>query len=266
MRFASVASGSSGNCLYAGNDDTHILIDAGVSRKRREEGLKGLGRDGSDIKALLITHEHTDHIRGLGVWSRKYHIPVYATRGTIEEIKQSSSLGTIDESLFRVIRPEEDFFIDNIQIHPFSVSHDARDPVGYTLQEGDVRIGTVTDLGYFDQSVVRAVSGCSVLYVEANHDLRMLETGRYPYQLKRRIAGNYGHLCNEDCGRLIGEVLNERLQTVVLGHLSKENNFPELALAAVKNQLMEDHPQAAGKFTIKVAPRERALAMIEPER
>lgn len=239
MQFSTIASGSSGNCLYAANDDTHILIDAGISKKRIEQGLKSFGTEGTDIDALLVTHEHMDHIQGIGVWSRKYHVPIYGTRGTLEEIWRTKSLGKVDESLFHVIRPGETFQINDMTIHPFSIPHDARDPVSYQIETADARIGTVTDLGYFDEAIIDELKDCDLLYVEANYDLHMLEVGPYPYQLKRRIAGNYGHLCNEMSGQLVGRLLNERLQQVILGHLSKENNFPELALRAVQNDWKE---------------------------
>ena len=237
MQFSSIASGSSGNCLFAGNDDTHLLIDAGISKKRIEEGLAHFAVDGRDIDAVLVTHEHSDHIKGLGVWSRKYHVPIYATYGTIKEIRKYSSLGKIDDSLFHVIRPDEDLIIGNMKIHPFSISHDAADPVSYRIQDASGRIGQVTDLGCYDNYILDSLRDCDLLYVEANHDLRMLETGPYPYMLKRRIAGNYGHLCNEAAGQMIGLLNNDRLRQVVLGHLSKENNLPEIAFQTTKAEL-----------------------------
>ena len=262
MQFATIASGSSGNCLYAANDDTHILIDAGISKKRIESGLATFDVEGRDVDALLVTHEHSDHVQGIGVWSRKYHIPIYGTKGTLNALRQMRSLGAIDESLFHVIRPGEPFRINTMMVHPFSIPHDARDPVSYHFEDNQCRIGTVTDLGYFDNSIVHELMDCDLLYVEANHDLRMLETGPYPYELKRRIAGNYGHLCNEMAGQLIGQLLNEHLQQVILGHLSKENNFPELALQAVQNELMKDFSVTKDELNISVAPRDAAMPVI----
>lgn len=256
MEFTSIASGSSGNCLYAGNDDTHILIDAGISKKRIEEGLREADCDPRDIDALFITHEHIDHVSGLGVFSRKYHVPIYATRGTLNAIRTIRSLGEIDENLFRVIRPEENVQIGTFEIHPFSVSHDARDPVAYRISDPNYRIGTVTDLGFFDQHIINDLRDCDLLYIEANHDVRMLETGPYPYRLKVRIAGNYGHLSNEDAGRLACCLMNEKVQHIILGHLSKENNYPKLALAAVRDELTEALADTAALLpAITAAPR-----------
>ena len=262
MQFASIASGSSGNCLYTGNDDTHLLIDAGISKKRIEDGLLGFGVEPGDIDAILITHEHSDHIKGLGVLARKYGLPIYATRGTIMEIRRMRMLGEIDPGLFCEIRAGETFRIGNINIHAFSIPHDARDPVSFRVDDGRYRIGMVTDLGYFDQSVLAALQDCDILYAEANHDIRMLETGPYPYQLKVRILGNYGHLSNESSGQMIGRLLNEKLQRVILGHLSKENNYPELALKAVQYELENCFSQKVVHPDICVAPRDCALDLI----
>ena len=258
MRFASIASGSSGNCLYIGSGSTNILIDAGISKKKIEEGLSGLGLTGSDIDAVLITHEHSDHVKGIGVWSRKYHVPIYATKGTLMEISRMSSLGKIDPSLFHPVKEDQDFSVEDLQIHPISVSHDARDPVCYRVDDGRRRIGTVTDLGRFDDYITQSLGGCDLLYVEANHDTGMLETGPYPYPLKVRIAGNYGHLSNEMSARLIGSLNNSRLHNVILGHLSKENNFPDLALETVRAELFRDHDKRDINFSLSVAPRDKA--------
>ena len=262
MQFASIASGSSGNCLYTGNDDTHLLIDAGISKKRIEDGLNGFGVEPGDLDAVLITHEHSDHIKGLGVLARKYRLPIYATRGTIMEIRRQRSLGEIDETLFHEIRAGETFRIGNMDIHAFAIPHDARDPVSFRVDDGRFRIGTVTDLGYYDESILTALKDCDLLYAEANHDIRMLETGPYPYQLKVRILGNYGHLSNESSGQMIRCLLNEKLQRVILGHLSKENNYPDLALKAVQFELESSFAQRSEKPEICVAPRDSALDII----
>ena len=157
----------------------------------------------------------------------------------MEEIWRTKSLGKVDESLFHVIRPGETFQINDMTIHPFSIPHDARDPVSYQIETADARIGTVTDLGYFDEAIIDELKDCDLLYVEANYDLHMLEVGHIllsEAQNRRELMPS----CNEMSGQLVGRLLNERLQQVILGHLSKENNFPELALRAVQNELERD--------------------------
>ena len=148
MRMCSIASGSSGNCIYVGSDNSHLLIDTGISKKRIEEGLNKLEIKGDELDGILITHEHSDHIKGLGVMSRKYHIPIYATAGTIEGIKSSTSLGTIDEDLFHTIRADEKFQIQDLEVEPFAISHDAAEPVDYRLDNKEKSVAVVTDLGY----------------------------------------------------------------------------------------------------------------------
>ena len=212
MQFGTIASGSSGNCLYAGNQDSHILIDAGVSGKRIKEGLEGFGVNPVELDAILITHEHIDHISGLGVMARKYKVPIYATEKTLVQIERTKSVGKIPTDLFRVVKPDDTYRIGDIHIRPFSISHDAQDPVSYVLGCGGIKIGMVTDLGYFDEAIVDELKDSDILYIEANHDIHMLQVGPYPYYLKQRILGNKGHLCNEMAGRLIKELYSSRLK------------------------------------------------------
>lgn len=236
MQFGTIASGSSGNCLYAGNDNDHILIDAGISGKRICYGLNSFGVNPENIEGVLVTHEHIDHIAGLGVIMRKYKCNVYATEGTINGIMRSRSLGKLPEGCFVAVNPGEKFNIGSIEVEPFRISHDAREPVSYVLRSGGSKIGMVTDLGYYDERIVEHLKQSDMLYIEANHDIRMLQVGPYPYYLKQRILGNRGHLCNEMAGKLIKEVMCEKLKKVILGHLSKENNYPELALETVRQE------------------------------
>ena len=261
MQFGTIASGSSGNCLYAGNQDSHILIDAGVSGKRIKEGLEGFGVNPIELDAILITHEHIDHISGLGVMARKYRVPIYATEKTLVQIERTKSVGKIPTDLFRVVKPDDTYRIGDIHIRPFSISHDAQDPVSYVLGCGGIKIGMVTDLGYFDEAIVDELKDSDILYIEANHDIHMLQVGPYPYYLKQRILGNKGHLCNEMAGRLIKELYSSRLKNVILGHLSRENNFPELALEAVRNEFME-YWLSNEAAALSVAPRNEASGLI----
>ncbi|MBR4573823.1 MAG: MBL fold metallo-hydrolase [Lachnospiraceae bacterium] len=254
MRICSIASGSSGNCIYVGSDDTHIIIDAGISGKRIEEGLNSLGLTTRDLNGILITHEHSDHVASLGVLARKYGIPMYATKGTIGGIMEQKCLGTIDESLFNAI--SDDFSIQDLSIKPIEVSHDAAEPVAYRIEHGDGAVGVCTDLGTYDESIIRGFSGVDVLFLEANHDVHMLQVGRYPYYLKRRILSDRGHLSNENCGRLLCRLLHDDMKAIVLSHLSAENNLAELAYEAVRLEiLMDECAYGPSDFEIKVAKR-----------
>ena len=212
MELCSIASGSSGNCIYAGTDHCHVLVDAGISGKRIEAGLNEIGLKTAEMDGILVTHEHSDHIKSLGVLARKYGLPMYATQGTIDAIKEKSAIGKVDESLFRVIHPEEDFTIGDMRISPVPTSHDAAEPVGYRVNQGEKSVGIATDLGYYDEYIVQNLSGLDVLLLEANHDVNMLQVGSYPYYLKQRILGKRGHLSNENSGKLLCRILHDKLQ------------------------------------------------------
>ena len=234
MRMCSIASGSSGNCIYVGSDHTHLLVDTGISRKRIEEGLKKLEIKGEEIDGVLITHEHSDHIQGLGVLSRKYELPIYATKGTIEGISGSTSLGKMPDGLFHTIRADEPFRLGDIEVKPFAISHDACEPTGYRFECGGRSAAVATDLGKYDEYTVSNLTGLDAVLLEANHDIHMLEVGGYPYYLKQRILGDKGHLSNELSGRLLCDILHDNLKHIILGHLSKENNYARLAYETVK--------------------------------
>ncbi len=234
MRMCSIASGSSGNCIYVGSDHTHLLVDTGISRKRIEEGLKQLEIKGEEIDGVLITHEHSDHIQGLGVLSRKYELPIYATKGTIEGISACTSLGKMPEGLFHTIHADEPFQLGDIEVKPFSISHDACEPTGYRFECGGKSAAVATDLGKYDEYTVSNLTGLDAVLLEANHDIHMLEVGGYPYYLKQRILGDKGHLSNELSGRLLCDILHDNLKHIILGHLSKENNYARLAYETVK--------------------------------
>ena len=235
MRFVSIASGSSGNCIYAGTESTHILVDAGISAKRIEQGLFEVGLKAGEVNAICITHEHTDHVRGLGVLARKYAIPIYGTKGTLQEIKKI-----------------------NMDVLPFHSDHDAADPVAYRIQSGNKSIAVATDLGHYNQYTIDHLLDLDAVLLESNHDLRMLETGPYPYYLKRRIMGDFGHLSNENAGRLLNCILSGKMKHILLGHLSQENNMPELAYETVRLEVdMGDTPYQASDFYMAVARRDR---------
>ena len=202
MRLCPIASGSSGNSIYVGtsiyigSDNTHILVDTGISKKRIEEGLNGLELAGHDIDAILITHEHSDHIQGLGVFCRKYQVPIYGTEKTLMEIQKCSSLGYIDPTLFHAVVADKEFAIGEIMVNPMRISHDAVDPVAYTFTDGKHRMAVATDMGKYDDYTITRLKGMDAILLESNHDVRMLQVGPYPYHLKQRILGDKGHLSN----------------------------------------------------------------------
>ena len=237
MELCSIASGSSGNCIYVGTDATHLLVDVGISGKKTEIGLNSIGKTLHGIDGILITHEHSDHICGLGVLSRRYRIPIYATMKTIEAIQTISSVGKIDNELFVPIRADESFWIKDILVDPMHTSHDAADPVAYRFKYGNKKAAIATDLGTYNEYTVECLKGMDYLFLEANHDVNMLQVGPYPYSLKQRILGDRGHLSNELSGKLLKKLMHKKLQGVVLGHLSKDNNIPELAYETVRVEL-----------------------------
>lgn len=263
MRMVSIASGSSGNCIYIGSEQTHILVDAGISNKRIEQGLNEIGIKGSELNGILITHEHSDHIKGLGVLARKHGIPLYSTKETLDEIAFVKSLGEYPKDLFQPISPDVDFEIGDLKIKPFRVDHDAVNPVAYRVQNEKKAVAVATDMGHFSSYTVEHLQGLDAILLEANHDVRMLEAGPYPYYLKRRILGDYGHLSNENAGRLLAGILHDQLKHIFLGHLSKENNYEELAYETVRLAITEgDNPYQASDFSISVAKRDSLSALV----
>ena len=257
MRLCSIASGSSGNCIYVGSSRTHLLVDTGISKKRIDEGLHTLGIKGEELEGILITHEHSDHIQGLGVFSRKYGIPIYATRGTITGIEGCKSLGKMPEGLLHEVKVDEKFALGDLDILPFAISHDANQPSGYRIEHGGKSLAVATDLGIYDEYTVEHLKNLDAVLLEANHDIHMLEVGPYPYPLKRRVMGEKGHLSNELSGRLLCDILHDNLQYVMLGHLSKENNYAELAYETVKLEVtIGNNPYKGEDIPMMVAKRE----------
>ena len=264
MRFTSIASGSSGNCTYVGSDNTHILIDAGVSKKRIEEGLKGLDLGLSDISAIFVTHEHVDHISALHTILKKYDIPIYATAGTIQGIRNSDKKSEMTQSRFFPVVADKQVSVGDMIIDPMTISHDALDPCGYRVYCQGKKVGVATDLGCYTEYTVDCLTDCDALLLEANHDVRMLQTGPYPYQLKRRILGDKGHLSNEKSGELLCRLLNDKMKGIFLGHLSQENNLPELAYETVRVEIeMGDTPYRGNDFPLIVASRSELSQVLE---
>ena len=228
MRFTSLGSGSSGNGLVVESGSTRVMMDCGFSLGDTKARLERVGLAPSQITGIVVTHEHEDHMGGVARFALRYAIPVYLTRGTAQWLPPD-----FPAVLVRCIDPHTPFAVDAIQVDPFPVPHDAREPVQYVFSDGGVRLGVVTDLGTVTQHVVEKLSGCQALVIECNHDLDMLMEGPYPVSLKHRVAGRFGHLCNSDAGRLVAALECSGLRHLVAAHLSQQNNKPRLAVEAL---------------------------------
>ena len=236
IRLCPIASGSSGNCTYCGTSSTHLLIDAGISGKRVDQGLDYLGVQ--HIDGILITHEHSDHVSGVGVLARRHKVPLYASEMTWRYLLRHNVLGRVDASLRNTVKPGHTFEIGDMRITPFDVPHDASQPIGYNIQAGTRKVSVATDLGHAAQSVIEHMKQSHAILIESNHDVDMLANGPYPPMLKDRVSSNVGHLSNAAAGLLLSEVAWESLEYVFLGHMSEENNLPLLALDTVQTILM----------------------------
>ena len=236
LRICSLASGSSGNAYVVMTDSTLLLVDAGLSGKQIKERLLFLGRDAENIDGILVTHEHSDHIKGLAVLL-KLKRPVFATRETL-----ASSIKR-DYDFANEICPGQKFCIGDIEINPFKTSHDAANPIGFSFSKGGKCISIITDTGYVTDDAKRFIKKSDILVLESNHDENVLKMGPYPWFLKQRILSDIGHLSNDAAGEALAQIVasenSEKKRTVLLAHLSKENNFPEMALATIKNILLE---------------------------
>lgn len=231
-RFCPLFSGSSGNCLYIGTSTAGILIDAGVSARRIGQALTAHEIDLNTIRAIFVTHEHSDHISGLRVLQKHLHIPIYASFGTCQGIEEA---GAYDSDYLAITDTVE---MDEFSVTPFKTSHDSRESTGFrvTLRDGR-RVGIATDLGIVTSTVREQLRGCDLIHIESNHDVRMLENGPYPYVLKRRILSSSGHLSNEACAAELPDLIRHGTTRIFLGHLSRENNLPTLAEATAQSTL-----------------------------
>lgn len=252
MKLCTLASGSSGNSLLVTDGTTHLLIDAGVSAKRICAALADLGLAPGDLSGILVTHEHSDHISGLPVLVKRADCPIYASRGTAAALDCRIAFVT---GRLRPFKPGESFQVGDLEVETFPTSHDAAESNGYTVSAGGRRAAVVTDLGVVTDQVLRGVKGADLVVCEANHDVDWLKAGPYPYSLKARILSDRGHLSNEAGGALALQCAWEGARTVVLAHLSAENNSPARARDAVR-RILEDAGAAVGRdVALEVAPR-----------
>jgi len=260
IKFCSLFSGSSGNSLYIEANGTKILIDAGLSGKRIIHALNSIGEQPSEISAVLVTHEHSDHIRGVGILSRKFNIPVYANEKTWNAM--GTQIGPINADNMRCFTTGKEFEIGNLCIKPFPIPHDASEPVGFNFFAENKKVTTATDIGHITKEVLESLIGSDLVLLESNHDIEMLKVGPYPWPLKRRILGDRGHLSNEMAGKVAVHMAQRGTRKFLLGHLSKENNFPELAYQTVYNALSEQKIKVGSDVTLEVAMRDYTGSVI----
>ena len=231
VRFVPLFSGSSGNSTFISSGDTRILVDAGVSGAKIKAELAKSGGDAAALTGILITHDHTDHIAGAGVLSRKFDLPIFATEGTWRIMEQK--IGAIALKNVRIIEPGQDFYLGEANVLPFATPHDAAGPVGYTIQLGGAQVSIATDMGYMTKSTFAAIKDSDLVLLESNYDEDMLKAGPYPYDLKKRI------LSNDDAARTSWKLIEAGVKNIILGHLSKDNNFPELAFQTTAQLLKQ---------------------------
>ncbi|URZ14372.1 MBL fold metallo-hydrolase [Clostridium felsineum] len=260
MKFCSLYSGSSGNSIFVASDNSKVLIDAGLSGKSIEKALKEINEDPHDIDGIFITHEHSDHIKGVGVLSRKYNIPIYANELTWKAM--INNIGKIKDDNIKIL--SQDYIeIKDMNVFNYKIPHDAAAPCGYKVISNTKSVCVATDLGYFSEEVKATISDADVILLESNHDVEMLKFGPYPYPLKRRILSNVGHLSNEDCGKAIVDIAKKGKKKIILGHLSKTNNYPDLAYKTVVNELNENGIEIDGDISISMAKRDMPSNYIE---
>ncbi len=237
LRFSVLASGSTGNAFYIEHEDTRLLVDAGLSGKKMEELFSQIEADPAKLDGILVTHEHSDHIKGLGVLARKYDLPIYANEKTWRAMEGQIGKIRTDQKFHFEANRVQDF--GTIEVESFSVSHDAADPMFFNFRAGDKKVTLITDLGYVSEKIKRTIEGANAYVFEANHDVSMLQMSSYPWSVKRRILSDYGHVSNEDCGLALSDVVTDDTERIYLAHLSKENNMKELANMSVHQVLRE---------------------------
>ena len=249
FKFCSLYSGSSGNSLFVENDKTKLLIDCGESAKKIVNALSDIDVNIEDIDAILVTHEHIDHVKSLGTLSRKYDIPIYTNLETISAMPEQAK--KIKQENIHLFNFEKDFCIGDLKIHPFSIPHDAANPCAFNIFNNDKKISIATDIGHITPEIVKNLEKSAFLLLEANYDPNILKCSPYPYHLKERISGPLGHLSNNSAGQTVSHLINSGLNAVMLGHLSRENNFPELAYKTVMEEIMENkYPENAIKLSV----------------
>lgn len=260
LNFCSLYSGSSGNSLFVETANTKLLIDAGVSSKKIENALLDIKVEPSTIDGILITHEHTDHVQGLGTFSKKFNLPVFVNQETLDAMpKQRDKINSNNIKTFKVT---DKFSIGDLDIKPFSIPHDAANPCGFNIWKEDKKISIATDIGHMTNNILKQLEESLFIMLEANYDPEVLRCSSYPFTLKSRIAGPTGHLSNEIAGKTISHLLKSGLKNAMLGHLSKESNFPELAYQTVMDELISNQSFDKSCLGLNVASRDNHSKLI----
>lgn len=237
LRFSVLASGSTGNAFYIESEQERVLVDAGLSGKEIDRLFAEINVDPKTLTRILVTHEHSDHIKGLGIVARKYNLPIYANEKTWNAMESSIGKLSLDQKFhFNV---EEIKTFGDINVESFGVSHDAAEPMFYTFHHQNKKVALVTDLGYVSERIKKTIENADAYIFEANHDVNMLRMGRYPWSVKRRILGDSGHVSNEDCGLALSDIIGNRTKRIYLAHLSQDNNMKDLARMSVDHILQE---------------------------
>lgn len=249
FRFCSLYSGSSGNSLFVESNKTKLLVDCGESAKKIITSLADIDVDIEKIDAILVTHEHIDHVKSLGTLSKKYNIPIYTNIETLNAMPDQAN--KIKDDNIHIFDFSKDFEIGDFQIHPFSIPHDAANPCAFNIFFNNKKISIATDIGHITPEIIKNLEKSSFMLLESNYDPNILKCSPYPYHLKERISGPLGHLSNNVAGQTVSHLIDSGLNNVMLGHLSRENNFPELAYKTVMEEVIENnYPEKAIKLSV----------------
>lgn len=259
IKFCSLYSGSSGNCQFIKSPCASILVDAGLSGKKIAQCMDTIGEEIKNIDAIFVTHEHIDHIQGAGILSRRFDIPIYANEATWNAM--SKIVGDVKEHNIKII--DEYTEIKDLTVRAFDIFHDAVSPVGYNIFYKNKKISLVTDTGCIDGNIANSINDSDLILIESNHDEDMVLIGSYSWPLKRRVLGEFGHISNDTAGKVLSKIIRRGNEIVLLGHLSRENNFPELAYKTVENILIQNGIDVNPGVCLAMTYRDRASGMYE---
>ncbi|WP_091659595.1 MBL fold metallo-hydrolase [Alteribacillus iranensis] len=260
LSFSVLASGSTGNAFYVETDKKRLLVDAGLSGKKVESLLKQISRSPNELDGILVTHEHSDHIKGVGVLARKYGLPIFANEKTWAAMEPN--LGTIDNGQKFIFERGTVQSMADLDIESFRVSHDAADPMFFVFHHEGKKLSLATDMGYVSEEIKGTIRNSDMLIFESNHDMNMLRMGRYPWNVKRRILGDSGHVSNEDAAYALTEIVGDQTSRIYLAHLSKDNNMKDLARMTVTQILEQEESGVGYQFSLHDTDPEEATTLV----